>query len=162
MRWLILIVVVLLAGCITSHSDDQFQSNPRLVDEVENDIQLPSNSGFLIEVTAEPSLLKRGETLHIRVSVTNESDGPIVKCFASGCIYGFALWNQRGELVAPPPPICTLNAPTVRYLPDEVVTREFRWVWDDPSIRPGTYLLIAGFGRRGQNESAPPVKIRLE
>lgn len=146
MRYCYVIIAVLLAGCITPDDEMERSSAPR----------------FHLEVTAESMVLRRGETLHIRLTVTNESDAPAVKHFANGCIYGFSLWTRQGELVAPPPPVCTLNAPTVRYAPGEVVIREFQWVWDDPNIEPGTYLLVAGFGPRGEHEPSPSVEIRLQ
>jgi len=144
MRYCLLIVAVLLTGCITDGGP-----------------QRSSASGLAVDVEVQPSVLARGETLHVRITVKNESDAPVVRHFASGCIYGFALWSEEGELVAPPPPICTMNAPTVRYAPGETVNRKFQWVWDDPDIGPGTYLLVAGIGRRGEVESAPAVTVRL-
>jgi hypothetical protein len=139
-------IAVLLAGCITPDDHPQRSSAQRL----------------LLEVTTESSLLSRGETLHIQLTVTNESDVEAVKHFTSGCIYGFSLWNDQGELVAPPPPICTADAPTVKYAPGEVVIREFQWMWDDSEIKPGTYLLVAGFGPRGEQGPATSVEIRLQ
>lgn len=62
-----LTIVVLLAGCITADGDSQSRSAQRL----------------RLEVTAESSLLRRGETLHIRHRVTNESDVQAVKHFVN-------------------------------------------------------------------------------
>lgn len=151
MRRYFFVLAVLSAGCATAN-------NPMMNDNQE----AYSVSGLVLDAVAEPLLLKRGETLHITATVTNETNAPVVKGFASGCIYGFALRNIGGELVAPPPPICTQNAPTVRYAPGEVVTLEFRWAWDDPDIEPGVYFVVAGFGERGEGELAPPVEVRLQ
>ncbi len=151
MRCYFWVLAVLLTGCATV-DDGTLNDNQQEL----------SVSALVLDVEARPSVLGRGDTLYIRLTVTNESDAPAVKHFASGCILGFSLWNLQGELVAPPPPICTLNAPTVKYAPGEVVIAEWQWVWDDPNIEPGTYLLVAGFGPRGEHESAPSIEIRLQ
>jgi hypothetical protein len=104
-------------------------------------------------------VLDRGGTLHIRLTVTNESSAPMVRGFSSGCIYGFAVLDSKGNRLAPPPRVCTLNAPTVTYAPGEVLTSEFRWTWDDPSIEPGHYFVEAGFGPTG--EGGPVVEVQL-
>ena len=147
MRSYFCVLAVLLIGCAThpTVTDGQHGSSwPELI----------------VDVSAEPLLLERGGTLHIRLTVTNERDTPVVKGFASGCIYGFAVRNSRGDRVAPPPPICTANAPVVTWAPGEVVTAEFTWTWDDPNIEPGYYSVEAGFGPLGEGGSAVEVQLR--
>ena len=140
------ILVLFLVGCHTTGGDAP---------------QHTSAPGLTLDVEAEPLVIGRGETLHIRLTVTNQGETPVVRTFASGCIYGYSLWNPEGELVAPPPPICTLNAPVVTYAPGESDIREFEWLWDDTQIKPGTYYLKAGLGGRAEIESAPAVEIQL-
>ena len=150
MRCYLCALAVLLMGCAAVDS-------PTL-----NDHQQSSwAAGLVLDVVVEPLLLERGETLYIRLTVTNKSDAPVWRGFSSGCIYGFAIWHS-GELISPPPPICTLNAPTVTYAPGEVITGEFQWTWDDPDIKPGVYHVVAGFGPRGEGPSAPAVEVRLQ
>lgn len=115
-----------------------------------------------LEVTAEPTVVERGEVLHIRLMVTNQGAAPVWKGFSSGCIYGFNLRSQQGEVVAPPHPVCTMHAPVVMYMPGEAVTSAFEWVYDDPSIGPGTYEVTAGLGPRGEGESPQPIAITLK
>ncbi len=119
------------------------------------------STGLRLEMKVEPRVLEPGESISIELTVLNPGPEPISVSFNSGCLYGFGLWNQDGELVAPESPICTMNAPIIRYEPGEVVKRSFRWEWDGRQLAPGVYEFRAGLGRRGQIESAPPVGIRL-
>jgi len=114
-----------------------------------------------LKVSVEPTSLERGETMEIQFVVTNTSSEHVSKGFSSGCIYGYSLRNGDGDIVAPPPPICTANAPIIQYQPGQVVTRDFHWEWDDPDLQPGVYELVVGFGPRGEGDSAPPVKVHL-
>ena len=92
MRYYLYVLTALLMGCSS------------LGDPGVNGSQSDSSaSALVLEVSAEPLVLERGRTLTIRLTVTNESDVSIVKGFASGCIYGFALWSG-GEIILPPPP----------------------------------------------------------
>jgi hypothetical protein len=150
-------LMLVLAGCYTitaKHRPDSLRA-------ADNPNRVPA-SELVFDAEVAPALIERGDTLHITLAVTNKTDAPVWRGFASGCIYGFGIWNDRGELVAPPPRICAANAPTVTYAPGEVITAKFQWGWDDPKIGPGTYSVIAGFGPRGEDESAPPVEIRLQ
>ena len=149
MRYFPLLILLLLAGCSTTTT-------------IQDEPQPSSASGLTLDVEAEPLVLGREETLHIRLTVTNTGEAPVVRHFETGCIYGFALLDAEGERVAPPPRICTLNAPTVKYMPGEVVTREFSWVWDDAEIEVGTYRLIVGLGRYGEVEFAPEAAVELQ
>lgn len=146
MRSIIWVMALLLVGCYTKSklTDDQHGSPSR---------------GLTLAVTADPLTLERGGTLHIRLTVTNESKAPLTKGFGSGCIYGFTVRDSDGNRVAPPPRFCTMNAPTVTYGPGEVVIAEFQWTWDDSNIAPGDYYVEAGFGEAG--EGGPAVDIRL-
>ena len=146
MRYFALLILLSLTGCFTT---------------MQNEPPRSTVSGINLDVEAEPLVLASGETLHIQLTVTNTSEAPIVRHFASGCIYGFALLDVGGERMAPPPRICTLNAPTVKYMPGEVVTLEFSWVWQDAEIEPGTYRLVVGLGLYGELESAPAVTVQL-
>jgi hypothetical protein len=128
---------------------------------MQDEPQRSSASGLTLDVEAEPLELRRGETLHIQLTVANTGETTVVRHFQSGCIYGFALLDAGGERVAPPPRICTANAPTVEYMAGEVVTLEFSWVWDDAELESGTYRLIVGLGRHGEVESAPEVEVQL-
>jgi hypothetical protein len=121
-----------------------------------------SDQEIHLNVSAHPLPLERGDTLYVIITAENTNNRTVVKHFANGCIYGFSLWSNEGEVVAPPPRVCTMDAPTIRYAPGEVVEVEYYWVWDDPGIEPGAYLLVGGFGPRGEYESAPPVEVRLE
>jgi hypothetical protein len=150
MRYYFCVLAALLMGCSTV--DDPTANRNQ---------SGASASALVLDVTVEPLVLERGGTLAIRLTVTNESNVSVVKGFASGCIYGFAIWH-RGDVISPPPPICTMNAPTVTYAPGEVITKEFEWTWDDPDIKPGIYRVVAGFGPRGEGPSAPPVEVRLQ
>jgi len=141
------VVALVLVGCATS---------PEVAP------QGSSLTDLVLEVEATPLTLKWGESIHIQLTVKNTNDVAVVKEFSSGCIYGFSLWTADGELVAPPPRVCTLNAPIVTYGPNTVVEQEFQWVWDDKDIKPGTYRLVAGFGSRGVGNSSPAIEIRLE
>lgn len=156
MRCYYLVIALLFVGCTGTDSQRNDTSHDAGV------VDSPSTQGLVVEATTESTVLARGETLHIHLTVTNEGDVDVVEEFSNGCKYGFSLWNEQGELVAPPEPVCTMDAPTVAYAPGEVVTSDFQWVWDDPDITPGTYRLVAGLGRRGQQKSAPPVEIHLE
>lgn len=147
MRSYLWVLAALLVGCSTNLDVTDNHGGSR-------------SRGLVLDVTAEPLVLERGGTLQIRLTVTNESDVPIVRGFTSGCIYGFAVLDSEGNRLAPPPRICTLDAPTVTYAPGEVVTREFRWTWDDPNIEPGDYYLEAGFGRMGEGGSVIEVQLR--
>jgi hypothetical protein len=115
---------------------------------------------LVLAVSVEPAVIEWGGTLQIRLTVTNESDAPVVKGFGSGCIYGFALRDSHGNRVAPPPRICTMNAPTVTCAPGEVVAGEFQWTWDDPNIAPGDYYVEAGFGAMGEGGRVVEVRLR--
>lgn len=117
--------------------------------------------GLLVEVAVHPLVLKRGETLQIRLSVTNTASTPVRKAFSSGCIYGYTVRDNQGIRVAPAPRICTANAPVVAYAPGETVTQEYEWVNQDPSIRPGRYEVSAGFGRWGEG-GPPPVAVTVQ
>lgn len=57
--------------------------------------------------------------------------------FGDGCKYGFTLRDENGSIIAPPPPICTMDTPVVDYQPRQSVTIKRSWVWDDASIEPG-------------------------
>ena len=140
-----LIIALILVGCATS---------PGVAP------QSSSSTELVLNVEADPLTISWGESVHIRLTVENTNDAPVVKRFSSGCIYGFSLLSADGEVVAPPPRVCTANAPTVTYAPKSMVKQEFQWVWDDKDIKPGTYRLVAGLGRRG--EGGPSIEIRLK
>ena len=144
----LLILSVLLTGCADSG------------DSISNQEPIDS-SALRIEATAAPTSLKRGETMEIELVITNTGDEPASRQFTSGCIYGFGLRNADGEIVAPPPPICTLNLPVVEYQPGEVVKHTFQWAWEDQDLEPGTYARVAGLGARGEMEEAPPIPVEL-
>ena len=139
------IIAVVLLGCTTSPG-----------------VSPPSAPSTELElsVEAEPLTISWSESVRIRLTVKNPSDAPVVKGFSSGCIYGFSLLSADGEVVAPPPRTCTMNAPTVTYAPNSLEELEFQWTWDDKDIKPGTYRLVAGFGPRG--EGGPSIEIRLK
>ena len=140
-----LIVALVVVGCATS---------PGVAPQ-----NTPSTE-LVLNVEAEPLTISWGESVHIRLTVKNTNDAPVVKGFSSGCIYGFSLLAADGEIVAPPPRVCTANAPIVTYAPNSLVEQEFQWVWDNKDIKPGTYRLVAGFGRRG--EGGPSIEIQLK
>ena len=147
MRSYFWVLAALLVGCSTT---------PTVI----GDRPSSPSQELVLDVIAEPALLAQGGTLHIRLTVTNESDIPVWKGFTSGCIYGFTVRDSHGERVAPPPRICTANAPTRTYAPGEVVTVEFQWTWDDPNIEPGSYYVEAGFGRVGKGGPVAEVQLR--
>ena len=117
--------------------------------------------GLLVQVAVHPRVLERGETLQIRLMVTNPGNTVTRKAFSSGCIYGYSVTDDGGVRLAPAPPVCTANAPVVTYAPREVVTREFEWVYEDPSIPAGRYEVSAGFGLWGEG-GPPPVTVTLK
>lgn len=121
----------------------------------------PLSSDLKLELWAASTSLSRGDTLSVQLTVTNQHNSPYSKGFSSGCVYGFGLWSASGVLVAPPPPVCTMNAPIVKFEPWEVRSIEFRWVWSDSLIEPGSYQLYAGFGPRGIYESGQPIDVFL-
>ncbi len=117
--------------------------------------------GLRSQVTVDRDHVAAGETLVVNLSVTNEREVAQFVQFTSGCLYGFGIWHEDGELVAPPPLMCTMNAPVVEYGPGEIVAREFKWTWDGRSPAPGVYSLKAGLGPRGERDSSAAVEIRL-
>jgi hypothetical protein len=141
------VLAALLVGCYTT---------PIVTDKQQGS----TSRGLVLAVTVEPLVLERGGTLHVRLTVTNESDVAVVKGFASGCIYGFAVRDRNGDRVGPPPRFCTMDAPTVTYGPGEVAISEFQWTWDDSNIAPGDYYVEAGFGESGEGGAAVEIRLR--
>lgn len=149
----ICILAIALLGCGTEGITSQ---NPSLVDT-----EVAIVDDLRVEVTVRPLTVEQGETLHIGISVTNTADTPVRMGFASGCIYGYAIRDTEGSKVAPPPRICTADAPIVTYAPGETVVQEFEWVYESPVIPPGRYAVSAGFGQSGEG-GPPPVFVILE
>jgi hypothetical protein len=147
MRRIVCVMALLSVGCYASPPSNDGQQGPPPRD-------------LALTVATEPLVLERGGTLHVRLTVTNESSAPVTRHFGSGCIYGFTVRDGHGDRVAPPPRMCTMNTPTVTYGPGEVVVAEFDWTWDDPDIEPGDYYVEAGFGEGG--EGGPVVDIQLQ
>jgi len=147
MRYIPIPILLVLVSCVVTVNDA-----PRHAPATE----------LTLDVEVEPLTITWGNSLRIVLTVANKNNKTVTKHFSSGCIYGYSLRTRNGEVVAPPPPICTMNAPTVTYQPGELVTKVFLWVWDDPSIEPGTYILFAGFGPRGDGKSSPSVEVRLK
>lgn len=154
------LVSVLTLGLVACSSTP----DPPSADDGREHLSQPGSESFGLDLamTAEPTVIPFEGTIHITLTVTNDTDEPITHGFSSGCVYGFGLYDGNDRLVAPPPPICTMNAPVITYEPGEVVMGNFEWTWDDPGLKPGTYTLRAGFGPRGEFESAAPITIHLE
>ena len=121
----------------------------------------PRDNALKLDLEVEPLIIEYGGTLFIELTITNNTPETIARVFGSGCIYGFSILTPAGTRVGPEPRICTMNAPTIRYKPGEVVVRKFEWRWDDSHISPGKYLLRAGLGEYGMDESPPPIEIEL-
>jgi hypothetical protein len=143
-----LVPVALLIGCAT------------VGEPTKNESQWILASELVLDVTAEPAVLEPGDTLHIRLAVKNPRDAPVWTGFADGCIFGFTVRNGLGEVVAPPPRVCTQRPEVVKFAPKEVIVAEFRWRWDGSKLAPGTYSVFAGFGVTG--EGGPVVEIQLK
>lgn len=149
MRMLTTGMVLLLAACANGgqeHQPSSGQAGPgelRLMAELGRD------------------RLSAGEELVVRLTVSNPGPEAISRRFNSGCIYGFALIDDQGEAVAPPPPICTMNVPTISWAAGEEVVQEFRWRWEAGDPPAGNYRVRAGLGPRGELAHAPLVPVEL-
>lgn len=130
-------------------------------DEMANERQVVGRSGLTLGVEVESARLAVGETLVAVLTVANDRDEAHSVRFTSGCLYGFGLWDASGELVAPAPPMCTMNAPVVEFAAGEVAEHRFEWKWDGSSVEPGMYLLKAGIGPRGELDSSAGVEVEL-
>ena len=123
-------------------------------------------SGLVLEQNVTPAVMAPGDTLHVTLTVRNPGDAPLAVRFTSGCLYGFGLWDLAGDgggaILAPEPPMCTMNAPTVTFAPGESREQSFTWVWDGSHPAPGSYTVRAGLGPRGLREAAGDNMVRLE
>ena len=149
MRYFALVLCVLFLGCAGGS------------DEKSEEFVVGKTTGLEFGLAVEPQVVEPGATIAMVLTVINPREVPHAVQFTSGCMYGFGLWNAEGELVAPPPPMCTMNAPVVEFGAGEVVERRFEWVWDEGDVAPGTYFLKAGIGPRGEIESSAGVEVRL-
>jgi hypothetical protein len=149
LRYFALVMCVLFLGCAGGG------------DEKSEAFVGGNTTGLEFGLAVEPEVVKPGTTISMVLTVVNPREVPHSVQFSSGCMYGFGLWNAAGELVAPPPPMCTMNAPVVEFGAGEVVERRFEWVWDEGDVAPGTYFLKAGIGPRGEFESSAGVEVHL-
>ena len=149
MRYLVLVIGFLFLGCAGSSG------------EMANERPVLGRSGLTLGVEVESARIAVGENLVVVLTVANDRDEPHSVRFTSGCLYGFGLWNAEGELVAPPAPMCTMNAPVVEFGAGEIVEKRFEWKWDGSNLAPGTYLLKAGIGPRGELDSSVGVEVQL-
>ncbi len=118
-------------------------------------------AGLQLDVAVDPVSIAWGDTLRIQLTITNFDADPATRQYSSGCTSGFTIRTVAQEVVAPQGFACSANVPTEIYYPQDPVIRKFRWVWDDPRIGTGRYLLYAGLGRRGEVQTAEPVEIEL-
>ncbi|MCB1184772.1 hypothetical protein KDM41_15190, partial [bacterium] len=121
----------------------------------------PGASGLVLTAEVGPLVLAPGDTLRTVLQVTNPGGDPLAVRFASGCLYGFALRDAAGAVVAPESPMCTMNAPVITFAAGESVVSGEVWVWDGAQPPPGEYDLTCGLGPRGEREHTTPVRIRL-
>jgi hypothetical protein len=121
----------------------------------------PGLDALKLDLEVEPLILEYGETLFIKLTITNNTSEIITGHFTSGCIYGFSILTPEGIRVAPELRVCTMNAPTVKFEPGEVVVRQLEWRSSGSSISRGKYLVRAGFGESGMIESPHPIEIEL-
>lgn len=105
-------------------------------------------SPFVVEVSAFPDTLARGESTIVTVTVINTLAVPAGVRFSNGCTSGWSLWSGR-TCVASSIRACTM-APVQRvFAPGRMAPYSFRWTWDHDAVGPGTYILVAGLGVDG-------------
>nr|MEE4266856.1 BsuPI-related putative proteinase inhibitor [Candidatus Krumholzibacteria bacterium] len=148
MKFGLLVLGVILASCDGSTSSI-------------TDLPEPRYSWLQVEADVEPKVIEYGEKLQIRLSVTNTSEEVQALTFANGCTYGFTLRDKNGHIFWPPPPICTMNAPVMRFEPQQTKTFDLSWIWNDATIETGVYYLVAGTGPRGEYDMAAPIEVRF-
>ena len=153
MKWYILLLLFICFGCVAGVvSENSHYKTP-----YDNYRERMGISGLSLGLKVEPLVIEPGETIHIELTVANNSSETIVKHFSSGCIYGYSI-----DGIAQRPSACTMEAPIIRWEPGEIVVRKFTWEWNDTRIVPGSYWVSAGFGKRGRNESSPSINIQLK
>jgi hypothetical protein len=127
---------------------------------------------LLIWANADPVELRQGETMTIRVVVTNRGGGPRA-ITSNRCPEPFVVTTQDGTVVAPPQRICTLIAETKTLAPGEEFVFSVGWPGDrrletlnplgrgSSTLPPGTYHLRGRVGTELGLLESEPVTIRI-
>lgn len=99
----------------------------------------PSDLVYVWSVT--PQAIHAGETIDIKVGITNPTSLPIVT--DSQCYY-YTVTNAGGQGLTPVP-ICCFSEPTYTLKPGEAVVGEFKWNGMGPSgaLPAGDYRVYA-------------------
>lgn len=113
-------------------------------------------SPLRVEVSAEPMVLRRGESMTVTTTLVNELDVPVGVQFATGCTSGWSLWDGRDRVASSERP-CTMSPVTRVYAPGRSPAHEFTWVWDREWLGPGTYRFVAGLGADGTMDAGEVV-----
>ena len=114
------------------------------------------SSPLYCEVSAEPTSLRRGESMTVTTTLVNTLNVPVGVRFADGCTSGWSLWSGRYR-AAVPGHACTMAPVSRVFAPGRGPTHSFTWTWDSASIEPGTYRFVAGLGGDGGMDSGEVV-----
>jgi hypothetical protein len=160
-RSILILVVILWIGALGCYTQIAHHANSSDTEQGESVSQVIPDDGLKLDLRVEPLIVERGETLFLELTLTNTSSETVTRQSSSGCIYGFSILTPEGIRVAPEPKKCAIVEPIPGFKPGEVVVVRMKWRWRGHSIPPGRYVVRAGFGEFGMEDSAPPIEIEL-
>ena len=113
------------------------------------------------EIEVEPRIIYFGDSIYINLIITNDTSESFTVGSPNSCVYGYSIITPAGILVAPEEFPCFMSPTSITYEPGETVVHKMRWIWNDSKVTSGKYILFAGWGKYGQNGTAPQIEIEL-
>ena len=130
-------------------------------------------SGVLInEVALDRTQLVPGDTMHIRVTISNPTLRTVTVQGSGSCFVVFEVLDSSGAGVFPRGRVCTSDLTTRTFGPLATVTFDFWWTGEEYVVQhgrlvpqplpPGSYQMVGGLGAvrpQGQASNAIPFEL---
>jgi intracellular proteinase inhibitor BsuPI len=123
-------------------------------------------SAIVTTIQVNPTEITPGNVFRIGVSSRNPTSGPVTLHFSSGCLQGFTVRDEKGNVVAPLAIVCTANVPVVTLQPDESIDNQFRWggttgYGGGTNLPPGDYTITGHLNAAESQAASAPVKVTI-
>lgn len=112
---------------------------------------VPPEEGSPLEfaVQVSPDVLEFGDTLDIRLAVTNPTSKVWAQQYTGSRLYWYNIHDGRGELIHSHPGMSKRDLRSMEFRPHQTVEHHLSWTWRDTTISRGYYFLEVGLGMRG-------------
>ena len=122
--------------------------------------------GMITSIQVTPTQFKSGDNVTIKVVSRNASTVPVTLHFSSGCLQGFNVKNQAGQVVAPQPVACTANVSVITLKSGEVIDNTFQWnggtgYAGNTKLPAGDYEISAHLNAAESSATSASVKVTI-